>query len=449
MATAFRPRTLVLFLGDIFFFAFALWLALAVRSFAFPSWDVFLDHLLPFCALFAAWVVAFFIAGLYESRSIILARRALSVTLLVTQTFNISLAALFFFFIPLFGIAPKTILFIYLLTSFPLILLWRTVLYPWLGLQKPEQAVAVGSRAELLELVDALRRAPRAPARVATVLDPGSPSIIEDIKYAVAEHRARFIIADFSDPRVLRGFPDMYNFLAAGIRFFDATALYEEVFGRVPLSVVDERWLARNVSRHAQSWYDALKRLMDITIAVIGGILSLIFYPFIIAAIKLDEGTDSAIISMPRVGEGGKVFNFYKFRTMSGNDNADYGKAGTTTLRVTSVGRILRVSRLDELPQFWNVLRGDVSLIGPRPESPSLVAEYDKEIPYYTMRHLIKPGISGWAQLYGEHGHHGVELDTTRNKLSYDLYYLKYRSLTLDIVIALKTIKKLLTRSGV
>ena len=113
------------------------------------------------------------------------------------------------------------------------------------------------------------------------------------------------------------------------------------------------------------------------------------------------------------------------------------------------MGAFLRVTRLDELPQLWNIVRGDLSLIGPRPEVPTLVQQYAEEIPYYGVRHLVRPGLSGWAQLYGEHAHHGVDIDTTKNKLSYDLYYIKHRSLTLDITIVLKTIKKLLTRSGV
>ncbi len=209
MATAFRPRTLVLFLGDILFFAFALWLSLYLRAFEIPNRDLFLSHLQPFLLLFAAWAIVFFIAGLYESRSIILARRALSMTLLVAQTFNIILAALFFFVLPLsiFGIAPKVLLAIYLPVSFVLVLVWRVALYPWLGFQKPEQAIAVGSRPEVAELVHALDNAPNAPTRVAVHLNPDSPTVVEDIKIAIAQYRAKFVIADFNDPPRGRGVP--------------------------------------------------------------------------------------------------------------------------------------------------------------------------------------------------------------------------------------------------
>jgi lipopolysaccharide/colanic/teichoic acid biosynthesis glycosyltransferase len=116
--------------------------------------------------------------------------------------------------------------------------------------------------------------------------------------------------------------------------------------------------------------------------------------------------------------------------------------------QVTPFGNLLRRTRFDEFPQLWSVIKGDLSLIGPRPEIPELVNIYEKEIPYYSMRHLMKPGLSGWAQLYGEHSHGGVNINSTINKLSYDLFYFKNRSLMLDFKIALKTIKKILTRSG-
>jgi lipopolysaccharide/colanic/teichoic acid biosynthesis glycosyltransferase len=117
--------------------------------------------------------------------------------------------------------------------------------------------------------------------------------------------------------------------------------------------------------------------------------------------------------------------------------------------KITKVGGFLRKSRLDEIPQLWNVWRGDLSLIGPRPELPALAKVYEKEVPYYNVRHLIPPGLSGWAQLYHEnHPHQGVNVEETKNKLSYDLYYVKNRSLMLDLKITLKTIKALLSRTG-
>ena len=136
-----------------------------------------------------------------------------------------------------------------------------------------------------------------------------------------------------------------------------------------------------------------------------------------------------------------------KFRSMTGMDQGEEMLRSKHT--VTPVGRMIRATRIDEIPQLWSVLTGDMSLIGPRPEFPAMVNEYAREIPYYNVRHLVRPGLSGWAQLYHDnHPHHGTEIEATREKLSFDLYYVKHRSLALDIAIALKTIKKVLTHRG-
>ena len=447
MATVFRARTLALFLGDILFFVLALWVSLFLRTLSVPPEDVFINHLLAFSFLFATWTVIFVIAGLYESRSIILARRALSVSLLAAQTFNIILAALFFFLLPYFDITPKFLLIIYLLVSFLFIFIWRVVLFPRLWLQRPENAIIVGNISEAHELAEALNRAHRAPARVATVINPEEENLSHKVANAVEKHKAKFIIADLNNTAVSHAFPELYNFLSSGIRFFDVLNLYEQVFERIPLSNLDERWIARNISRYSHTWYDSLKRGMDIALAGLGVLLTLVVYPFVAIAIKLDDG-GPIFITQTRVGEDNRPVRIYKFRSMRRNDTELTSQVSDN--KVTRVGRFLRMTRLDEVPQLWNVVRGDLSLIGPRPELPSGVALYEKEIPYYGMRHLIKPGLSGWAQLYHDaHPHHAVHVEATREKLSYDLYYLKHRSLLLDLIIALKTFKKLLTRSGV
>lgn len=444
MTNLFRPRTLILFVGDIFFFVFALWISLSLRTFSAPTMELFQEHLVPFSFLFVVWVVVFFIAGLYESRSILLARRQVSLSLLVAQTLNVIIAALFFFFVPYFDISPKTILVIYLGVSFFLVFLWRVFIFPRLGLQKPEPAIIVGDSKEVHDLTGALMRARNAPTRIVRTISPEGTSVSSEVVSALREHNARYIIADFKDSRVMKAFPEMYNLLFRGIRFFDAMALYEEVFGRIPLSILNEQWLARNVSRYSHQLYDSIKRGMDTVGGLVVGITSLVLYPCIALAIKIDDG-GPIFISQERVGQDNQLVRIWKFRTMSGNDNGRYGTAGSTTLTVTRVGKFLRMSRLDELPQLWSVVKGDLSLIGPRLEFPSLVEQYERLIPYYGIRHLIKPGLSGWAQLYYHADpHHAADVEATKMKLAYDLYYIKYRSLTLDFIIAVKTIRRLL-----
>src|SRR5262249_60273361 len=138
-----------------------------------------------------------------------------------------------------------------------------------------------------------------------------------------------------------------------------------------------------------------------------------------------------------------------KDRAMSGNDSGKYAESGKTKLKITRVGRWLRVLRIDELPQLWAVVRGDLSLVGPRPELPALANQYSARIPYYNARYLVAPGLTGWAQIkHDAHPHHGTAMEETKEKLSYDLYYLQRRSLAIDLFIILQTIRIVLTAKG-
>ena len=169
-------------------------------------------------------------------------------------------------------------------------------------------------------------------------------------------------------------------------------------------------------------------------------------YLFLWYKMKVEDEKAPIFSYQKRVGQYNKIINIIKFRTMTiANDDGKWGKGEN---KVTKVGNILRITRIDELPQLWNVLKGDISLIGPRPEFPDPVAQYSKEIPNYMIRHSVKPGLSGWAQIYGEHPHHGVNIEMTSNKLSYDLYYIKHRSFLIDLKIALRTLKVLVTFVG-
>jgi len=448
MTSIFRPRTLLLLVGDLLIFTLALYLSLYARTLVLPSQAVFLEHLLPFSMLFVGWVLVYFVAGLYESRSIILARRALSGTLLVAQTINMALAALFFFSVPFFGIAPKTLLVVYLAVSFLLVLAWRALLFPRLGLSRTEPAVLVGESQEIEDLARAMNRAHRAPVRVAQTVSPSQPELARFIIAAMEIHQARVVVADFDDARVSAAFPHMYNLLSVGVRFIDALTVYEDIFGRIPLSRLNSAWLARNVSRSANTFfYDVLKRAMDIAIALPVALVSLLVYPFVIAAIKFDDGGPIFILQ-DRMGHNGEVMQNRKFRSMRRND-LDLTSDSHKQNKITRVGAFIRKTSIDELPQLWDIVMGRLSLIGPRPELPSGAKFYEEHIPYYGVRHLVRPGLSGWAQLYHRADpHHGTDVEETRNKLSYDLYYLKHRSLLLDITIAAKTIRRVLLRGN-
>lgn len=224
--------------------------------------------------------------------------------------------------------------------------------------------------------------------------------------------------------------------------------LYEEMTGRVPIHHLESDWIIRSFvdGLPVSGFYDLFKRLMDITGALVGLLILAIAFPFLALAIYIDSGLP-IFYSQPRLGRGRSVFTIYKFRSMRRKTDSalDVKAAVENDPRITRVGRFLRKTRLDELPQFWNVLRGDMSLVGPRAEIPKLVEEYQKQVPFYRARLLVKPGLAGWAQInYG----YASTIDETSIKLEYDLYYIKHRTLTMDLQIILRTIGTVLRRTG-
>ena len=447
MSDLAKKEALILFIGDLFFFVFSLWLSLYLRFATIPDFQTFVKHFVPFSILFVLWVLVYFIAGLYEKHTLILKSKLPSIVF-NAQVVNSILAIIFFYAIPVFGITPKTILFIYLFISFICILFWRLYNNSLFGSIQKEPALLIGSGDEMKELLHEVNNNSRYSFSFVSSIDVSAVSAVdvqEDIIKVVYSNEIKTIAIDFSHENVGPLLPHLYNLIFSKVRFIDSHRIYEEIFDRVPLSLVTYSWFLANISISPNFTYDFLKRAMDFSLALVIGTVSLVIYPFVYFAIKLDDG-GPIFISQERVGKDGKNIRLYKFRSMGRNEvDLSSGKEN----KVTRVGNFLRKSRLDEFPQLWNVLVGDISLIGPRPELPSGVAIYDKEIPYYNVRHLIKPGLSGWAQIHQEnHPHHGPEVNLTREKLTYDIFYIKNRSFWLDVKIALKTIKSLLSREG-
>ena len=432
----------MLFLGDILFFTAALWVTLTLRYFEVPSDLAFYDHLIPFSFLFLAWVTVFFIAGLYDKHTIIFKRKLPSI-ILNAQIVNVILAAVFFFFIPYFGITPKTNLFIYLFISFIFIVTWRLYLFPLLGSRKRQNALLIASGSEMLKLRDEINNNARYNFYFTSSLDLDTADR-KDLEEYLYEHvkanNISIIVADTSSEKVSSVIPILYHltFIQLRFKFLDFQKMYENIFDCVPLSLVKYNWFLNNVSWLPRITHDLAKRFIDIVFSVVLGIPSLLVYPFVVAAVKFgDKGP--VFIIQERVGKDNRPIYIFKFRSMS-----IYEKE-----KVTRVGNMLRKTRIDEFPQLWNVLKGDLSLIGPRPEMPHLAELYEKEIPYYNIRHFIQPGLSGWAQIHhSKPPKFGAQYDGTKEKLSYDIFYIKNRSLLLDLYIGLKTIKTLFSRTG-
>jgi lipopolysaccharide/colanic/teichoic acid biosynthesis glycosyltransferase len=433
-----RREALILFLGDIACFNLALWPLLFFRYYGTQYESLIGAHIVPFSILFTLWAIVFFIAGLYEKHTVFF-KQKLPQVLFNAQLVNAGIGVTFFYLVPAFGIAPRTNLFVYLVISSVLIFIWRFISDRVIGAGKREFALLIGDG----EDVEALQEEINTNNRYSIYISEGiaaenNPGALRArLEVAIKSKNIRVVVADGHNPHLKEILP-ITKLMEGGIRFIDISRLYEENFDRVSLSLTPYERLLEDVSRDPHVAYDSFKRVMDIAISGAISIVSLVLFPLVYLLIKLDDG-GPVFFFQERIGEGNRPIQIVKFRSMT-TDGAE----------VTRVGNFLRKSRIDELPQLWNVLSGSLSLIGPRPELPKLVKEYESHIPYYAMRHMIKPGLSGWAQIYHQkHPHHQSDVTETKVKLSYDLYYLKHRSLLLDLKIALRTIQTLLSRSGI
>src|SRR4029077_1477636 len=231
-----------------------------------------------------------------------------------------------------------------------------------------------------------------------------------------------------------------------GVQVQDGNDVYESITGKVPIESIRLSWLLFSPGFHASRIFQMYKRFASVVISIVGLLLSLPLLPFVILAIKLSS-PGQILYSQNRVGRDDQVFRCYKFRTMRSDAEADTGPtwAQDGDPRITGVGRFLRKTRIDELPQLWNVLKGDMSLVGPRPERPEFVADLNQKIPFYHLRHSVRPGITGWAQNLYKYGN---SLEDAKEKLRYDLYYIKNPSVGLDLLIAMNTVKTVLAGSG-
>ena len=445
MSALSRKTPFLLLIGDLAAFVLALVITVLIRYSSIDVPNAFSAHLVPFSFLFVIWVLVYFISGLYE-RQIVILRSALPQVLVQAQLVNIVIAALFFYFVPIAGITPKTNLIIYLVISLSFIVVWRLFLYRIFVPEKKEDAILIGSGKEMEELKREVNGNPHYKMRFVSSVDIESLESIDfraDVVDRVYRDGISIVVIDLDNDKVEAILPQLYNLLFSRVRFVDMHKVYEDVFDRVALSLLSHSWFLENISTYPKYVYDAAKRVMDIIIAFPLGLLSLVVYPLVYLAIKLDDGGPAFIIQ-ERVGKDNKIIRIPKFRTMRTTDSGIWVKEHDD--RITRVGAFLRKSRIDELPQLFSVVRGDLSLVGPRPDIYDLGMKLSKEIPYYTVRNIIKPGLSGWAQTRQKLPPQSLE--ETKMRLAYDFYYIKHRSLLIDLKIALQTVATLLSRAG-
>ncbi|MDA8427754.1 MAG: TIGR03013 family PEP-CTERM/XrtA system glycosyltransferase [Geobacteraceae bacterium] len=274
-------------------------------------------------------------------------------------------------------------------------------------------------------------------------------SILENtggIYETVMREKADKIVVSLSERRGVFPLSDVMACKLDGIEVMDAPSFYEHVTGKLFLEGINPSWIIFSEGFKVSRVRKIIKRGMDVLCATFGIILTIPFLPFIVLAIKLDS-PGPVFYRQERVGEKESNFFLYKFRTMRADAESGTGAvwAQKNDSRVTRLGAFFRKSRIDELPQFFNILCGEMSMVGPRPERPEFVDKLKEIIPYYSERHFVKPGVTGWAQVRYPYG---ASVEDAKEKLRFDLYYIKNLSLTFDIMIILETIQVVLFRRG-
>lgn len=444
----YRLKQFVLLIGDLALLYFSLWLALFIRNGRAPNASLWQLHLVPFSIIFFVWLIVFYLSNLYNFNFL---KNQFNFYLYLFRSLliNFILAAIIFYFSGT-GFTPRRILFLNLLIFTIFFSVWRLIANRFLGQVGPlSNLLIVSDNQDARELIKKqdhlLTYGFKLRAFIELEKKDFKPNLGQYLWLAYDLENFEKIIKEGQISTVvvsnLSKHPEiaviLYRLLPQGIRFFDLSTFYENFLREIPISATSEIWFLENFGSSQKYIYDYLKRAIDILAALIFGLISLFFYPFIILGILLSS-PGPVFYRQKRVGKDGKEFTFTKFRTMiveAEKNGAVWAKDKDP--RVTPFGRFLRASHFDELPQLWNILKGEMSLVGPRPERPEFVKELSEKIPHYHLRHLIKPGFTGWAQINYPYG---ASVEDALKKLHFDLYYIKHRSLLLDISIVLKTI---------
>jgi sugar transferase (PEP-CTERM system associated) len=403
--------------------------------------------------------VCLYFCDLYNFRTLS-DRRSAAVALLRALGASSLVLALLYYWIPSLVIgrgvfAIAAVLFVVLVAG------WRLAFH-WLAghLQPVERLLIVGTNPAAVELARELFTRRREigvelvgfvdtdRSRVGmSLINPGIIGVVSDIPAIVNDRDVDRVVVSLSDARGKLSMEDLLQIkLTRGVRFDHLASVYEEYTGKIAVENLRPSWLIFSEGFRRRRVFAATKRLFDVTCAAIGLVLTAPLMALIAFASRFSSD-GPVLYSQVRVGKDGRHFTLYKFRSMRNDAEDETGPVWSTANdpRVTRVGRFLRRTRLDELPQLWNVLQGDMSIVGPRPERPEFVEDLTREIPYYSQRLAVRPGVTGWAQVRHSYA---ASVEDSLQKLQYDLFYIKYLSVALDLVIVLETIKTILVRRG-
>lgn len=425
----------LLLAGDIIILYGALAGALIIRYGTEGFGTAFTEHRGPFFPVLLIFVLVFYLFDLYHLRTFLTSLVLFRATTLAAFTAGVVSMGAFYLFPDSFELTPKTNLAMFVGFTLLLSYAWRA----FLRLRFRASAVPVvfvGNSPRIGELMGEVKRSPHLGYRAAAHYETLGGAHGSAIESLAEKGELALLVMDpkfARDPNVAR---TLYHIIPREVNVIPFSAFYEAVFEKVPLEDLSEEWFIGNISTR-RPLYDRAKRILDVAL---GTVLFIATLPLsiLIAFLIVTTSRGGALYRAERTGKGGKTFILNKFRTMrSGGDGPLWTEKNDA--RVTPVGHFLRATHLDELPQLWNIIWGDISFTGPRPENRGLTKEYEK-FPHYEMRHVVKPGLTGWAQINYQPS---ASLEEAYEKLKYDLYYVKNRSLFLDLLIILKTIRYL------
>jgi sugar transferase (PEP-CTERM system associated) len=329
---------------------------------------------------------------------------------------------------------------------------WRLG-FTWL-VQLPilvERVYVLGTGERAQRVVQGLRQNPDLGVEIASWTGKMEGAITRDSVAAhlmdiVHRQKVHRVIVAMPDRRGTIPMKELLDLRMKGVKIEEATTWLEKISGKIEVENLYPSWLVFGEGFRRSTPFIIVRRALSIVISLIGLVLALPLLPLIVLAIRLDS-RGPVFYTQRRVGKGGRTFKVVKFRTMRQDAEAANGAqwAGDNDPRVTRVGKFLRSSRLDEIPQLWCVLKGDMAFVGPRPERPEFIEWLSNQIPYYSVRHMVRPGITGWAQVKYKYG---STVADAREKLQYDLFYIKNASIGLDLLIMFQTVKTVLLRRG-
>jgi sugar transferase (PEP-CTERM system associated) len=460
LAVTLRARAVTLVAGETALIVGAVGLAAYLRL-GWQAWELLALESGAAKALLIAAVAqgCMYYADLYDLRVLNL-RRDLFVRILhALAAASLILAAMYYWFPGL--VLGRGVFMIAAILTIALVTAWRMAFEWGCAYARPsERLLLVGTNAAALDLareihsrrhelgVDIVGFIDPDPARLGTpVLNPGVIGAVEDIPSIVRARHVDRVVVSLADARGKLPMEKLLELRLDGVHFDHLASIYEMYTGKIAVENLRPSWLIFSHGFHKTRVLTTAKRLLDITIAGTGLLLASPLMLVIAAAVRATS-PGRVLYHQQRVGRHGRIFTVHKFRSMREDAEDATGpvwaaKEGDS--RVTRIGAWLRRTRLDELPQLWNVLRGDMSLVGPRPERPEFVRELTQGIPYYGQRHVVRPGLTGWAQVRYTYG---ATTEDALQKLQYDLYYIKHLSIAFDLFIMLATFKTILHGRG-